>query len=290
MIRRSLVVGAALAVLTLASYRSGLAQVAWGRVLSFIAVQGEPVAASPAVLSDHLIAQLDGMTQQQQAEMLLGWAVHGYQGATERIAASVDSWRGKMKLDEKFETQFRSALNSNDLRVRAAAIEVNLAALNVEKNAASVDSRIRSLEAGEGDRVWALWILGLLGNRGVEPDRVFPVLLKHTRDSDEGIRYWAVEGLAYLGTDATIEPLLDIFRNDPSPAIRERAACGLAQSGMLQQAQRMRAVPAFLNHLDDATLDPTMRQWTLQALQDISGQRLGADPAAWRQWYNNRRP
>jgi hypothetical protein len=71
--------------------------------------------------------------------------------------------------------------------------------------------------------------------------------------------------------------------------IRERAACGLAQSGMLQQAQRMKAAPAFLSYLEDTRLDPTMHQWTLQALQDISGLRIGDDPGAWRRWYNSSR-
>jgi HEAT repeat protein len=141
---------------------------------------------------------------------------------------------------------------------------------------------------GEGDRITALWLLGLLGNRGVEPDRVFQTLLKYTRDPDTRVRHWAVEGLGYLGTDAIIEPLLEIFRTDPSANIRERAACNLAQSGMLQQSQRMKAAPAFLNYLEDSSLDSTTHQWVIQALQDISGLRIGDDPAAWRRWYNSR--
>jgi HEAT repeat protein len=121
----------------------------------------------------------------------------------------------------------------------------------------------------------------------VEPERIFQTLLKYTRDEDASIRHWAVEGLAYLGTDAVIEPLLEIFRGDPSADVRERAACSLAQSGMLQESQRMKTVPAFLNFLEDRTLDRTTHQWVLQALQDISGFRLGDDPAAWRQWYSS---
>jgi hypothetical protein len=57
--------------------------------------------------------------------------------------------------------------------------------------------------------------------------------------------------------DATIQPLLDIFRNDSSANIRERAACGLAQSGMLQQSQRMNAIPALLTYLE---AQPSMRR------------------------------
>jgi hypothetical protein len=283
--RRGLIVFSALAGLLLVGYRSGFAQVAWQQVLIFVAVQGKPVAASPALLSEHEIQALGQMTPQQQAELLLERAINHYEGATEWIEKHVDSWRGSLKMEGQLNTLFTSALNSNDLRVRAAAIEVDLAAYGIEKNAASVQTRIQSLESGEGDRVTALWQLGLLGNRGVEPDRVFQTALRYTRDPDARIRHWAVEALAYLGTDAVIEPLLEIFRGDPSADVRERAACGLAQSGMLQQAQRMKAVPAFLNYLEDSSFDSTMHLWVLQALQDISGLRLGDDTGAWRRWY-----
>jgi HEAT repeat protein len=291
MVRRGLIFSGALVVLMLAGYRTGFAQVAWERVLSFIALQGKPVVASPPLLSEHELQELAQMTPQQQAERLVERAINHYEGATERIAKDVDSWRGSIEMAGQLNTLLTSALNSNDLRVRAAAIEVDLAANNVEKTAESVDSRIRLLESGETvrrDRVSALWLLGLLGNRGVEPERVFDTLLKYTRDPDASVRHWAVEGLAYLGTDATIEPLLEIFRTDPSADVRERAACGLAQSGMLQQSQRMKAVPALLNYLDDPQLDPTMHRWVIQALQDISGQRTGDDSAAWRRWYSSR--
>ena len=286
--RRGLFLSGGVIVLALAGYTSGFAQVAWQQVLSVIAVAGKPIAASPARLSDHEIQALDQMTAQQQAELLLERAINHYDGATEWIDKKVDSWYGSLQLAGQLNTLFTSALNSNDLRVRAAAIEIDLAAYNVKKTPENVSLRIQALESGEGDRVTALWQLGLLGNRGVEPDRIFPVLLKYTRDSDAHIRHWAVEGLAYLGTDASIEPLLEIFRTDPSAEVRERAACGLAQSGMLQQSQRMKAVPAFLNYLEDTSLDATMHQWVLQALEDISGKTLGDDPSAWRRWYNSR--
>jgi len=272
----------------LAGFRSGFAQVAWQHVMSFIALQGQPVAASPARLSEHEIQELDNMTPQSQAELLLERATNHYAGAIESIDKRVDSWRGSLKLDRQLNTLFTSALNANDLRVRAAAIEVDLAANNVEKTAESVDSRIRVLDSGEGNRISNLWILGLLGNRGIEPDRVFQVLFQYAHDPDTHVRYWAIEGLSYLGTDATIQPLLDIFRNDSSANLRERAACGLAQSGMLRQSQRMKAVPALLTYLEDPTFGSTNHQWVIQALQDISGQGIGDDPGAWRRWHSSR--
>ena len=95
----------------------------------------------------------------------------------------------------------------------------------------------------------------LVGNRGVEPDRVAEILLGSIHDENVNIRYWAVEGLAYLATDAAIAPLLDVFHDDPSPMIRERAACGLAQSGMFGAAQRRSAVPRLLDFAQDGALD-----------------------------------
>jgi HEAT repeat protein len=103
------------------------------------------------------------------------------------------------------------------------------------------------------------------------------------------VRYWAVEGLAYLGTDETIEPLLDILHDDPSSMIRERAACGLAQSGMLNRQQRLTAVPKLLDYAEDGSLDAQTHTWVFQALRDITGQTLPHDPSAWRQWYNVQR-
>jgi len=77
-----------------------------------------------------------------------------------------------------------------------------------------------------------------------------------------------------------------VFHDDPSPMIRERAACGLAQSGMLSEQQRRRAVPLLLDFLDDHSLDPETTKWVYQALRDITGQSLPHDPAAWRNWYS----
>ena len=76
----------------------------------------------------------------------------------------------------------------------------------------------------------------VLGNRGVQPDRAFEILIGSIHDENVNVRYWAVEGLAYLGTEDIITPLLSVFHDDASPMIRERAACSLAQSGMLSAA------------------------------------------------------
>lgn len=104
-------------------------------------------------------------------------------------------------------------------------------------------------------------------------------------DENVNVRYWAVEGLAYLGTEDIITPLLSVFHDDASPMIRERAACSLAQSGMLSARLRLTAVPQLLDFAEDATLDDQARSWVFQALRDITGQSLPRQPSAWRDWY-----
>ena len=181
-----------------------------------------------------------------------------------------------------------TALNSDDLRVRAAAIEIDIASRNLEKSAATIDSLENDARVGEqGPRANALWDIALLGNRGIDPGRAFEIVSASVHDSNENIRYWAVEGLAYLGTDETTAPLLEVFHDDPSANIRERAACGLAQSGMLSEKQRRSAVPKLLDFAEDTALDSQTREWVFQALRDITGQTLPHDATVWREWYSS---
>src|SRR5262249_61253550 len=78
----------------------------------------------------------------------------------------------------------------------------------------------------------------------------------------------------------------EVFRTDPEPAVRERAACGLAQSGMLTREQRMKAVPGLISLADDASLDATTHSWVYQALREITNVNLPNEPAAWRNWFS----
>lgn len=263
---------------------------AWDQIAELLSLQGPPRAASANVLSEHETDGLDAMTAQAQAELLLERSINHYAGASEQIASRVDGWRGHIALNERLNNLFVTAINSDDLRVRAAGVEVDIAARALEKSVATVDRLEPAARSGaQGPRANALWDLGLLGNRGIEPARVAQIILDAVHDPNENIRYWAVEGLAYLGTDETIEPLLATFHDDPSPRIRERAACSLAQSGMLSRGQRRAAVPKLLDYAEDMSLDAETRTWVFQALRDITGETLPRDAAAWRHWYDTQR-
>ncbi len=260
---------------------------AWEAVSQLLSVRGKPEPASGAVLSDHEIERLDRASPQSQAELLLERAINHHQGASDQLAARVDGWHGKLKSTSALQSLISTALNSDDLRVRAAGIEVDLAALNVGKTELSADRLAPQAESGsQAERVWALWMLGLLGNLGVEPGRAGEILIRQLHDSNTNIRYWAIEGLAYLGTDDSIAPLLQVLHDDPSPMIRERAACSLAQSGMLSEKQRRSAIPQLLDFAEDESLDAQTHTWVYQALRDITGQSLPNDPTAWRNWYS----
>jgi hypothetical protein len=264
------------------------ARAAWNQIAQLLSLQGKPQPASPAILSEHEINDLDRLNAQAQAELLLERSINHYEGANAQIAARVDGWHGKLKLTSQLNSQIGTGMNSNDLRVRAAAIEVDLAALNQAKTSENMEHLAQEAASGpQQQRIWALWIIGLLGNRGVEPQRAAEVLVSYLRDSNPEIRHWAVEGLAYLGTDETISPLLETFHDDPSPMVRERAACSLAQSGMLNEQQRRSVVPKLLDFAEDSSLDGQTHTWVYQALRDITGQHLPNDPGAWRSWYNS---
>ena len=255
-----------------------------------MAGQRKAERSSAALLSEHEIESLDSMSPQSQAELLLERSINHFQGANEQITARVDRWRGRIKKSPRLDNLFVTAINSDDMRVRAAGLDVNMVVRNLDKSSETVDRLEPVARSGEqGPRANALWDLGLLGNRGIQPERVASILLSSLHDENQNVRYWAVEGLSYLGTDETIAPLLDILHDEPTPLVRERAACGLAQSGMLSAKQRRTAVPRLLDYAEDATLDAETRKWVYQALRDITGQTLPHDATAWRSWYNGER-
>src|SRR5947209_7668025 len=119
-------------------------------------------------------------------------------------------------------------------------------------------------------------------------DRIHEWLASRLHDKDQQTRFWAVEGLAHIGTDDTIKNFLDVLRNDPSMEVRERAGCSMAKSGMLTREQRMKAVPGLLELTDDPALNATTRLWVYQALREITDENLPNDPATWRNWYSSK--
>jgi HEAT repeat protein len=278
----------ALALIFFAALNPATVKAAWEEFERIIQLKSDPLPASPAKLSDHEIEGLSAMAPQQQAQLLLERAINHYAGAIELIEKNVPSWYGQLEVQKgPLAGLLYTAINANDLRVRAAALEITLAGYNLPKSLESVNQLLIRLQDEPEHRAWLLWILGVLGNRGVETARLETLFLDRIHDPDETTRAYAVIGLGLLATDNSIAPLLEVFRNDPSPHVREGAACAIAQSGMFREEQRLNAVPGLLNMMDDASLDAATRGWVFQALQDITDAGLGANPAAWRDWWSH---
>jgi hypothetical protein len=241
-----------------------------------------------AALSEHDLEEINAMSPQDQATRLLEKTINRYRGAAEEIARRVDGWTGRIKSTPELETMTNTAYFSSDLRVRAAALEIWLARDNHPKNSETVETLIRKAAETTQGKWFELSSLGILGNRGVARDRVFSTLMLYVRDPEAAVRSAAINGLGLLGTEETIAPLLEVFRSDPSYDLRERAACNLADSGMLSRELRQKAVPEFIRLSQEPELDATMKKWVFQALREITQQSIGDDAALWTSWYGTR--
>ena len=252
---------------------------------ALLQLSGSPVAASSALLSEHELEEIDQMSAQDQVMRLLERTINHYSGAGEEIEKRADTWLGKIHRTPELEKLTDVAYNSSDLRVRAAALEIWRIEAGFHKTPEAVAEITHSASTSPDQKYFFLSHLGILGNRGVEPRKVFDTLKLYVHDPDGDVRAAAINGLALLGTEDTIAPLLEIFRNDTSYDLRERAACSLADAGMLTRELRRTSVPELVRFSQDPGLDQTTKKWVYQALREITQQQIGDDPSAWLGWY-----
>jgi len=248
----------------------------------------EPLTLMPASNPRATNADLEAISHlapQQQAERLLELAVRRPDQSLGLIHKNLDSWRGHLEDTDQLFHLVLAALDSDDPRVRVAAVEIDLVANNLMKSPQSLARLLNQVHNDPDGRYLALWRLGALGNRGVEPATVLTTLLRYSHDTNQRTRFWAVEGLAMLGTAESIDPLLSILAHDPAKLVRERAASCLARSGMLTGEQRLTAVPHLLNLLDDDSLEPETRDLVYASLTTITGASFGRNASAWRDWW-----
>jgi HEAT repeat protein len=235
--------------------------------------------------TDSDLEAISHMAPQQQAERLLELAIERPDLSLSLIRRNLASWCGHLADSDRLFRLVLEALNSDDPRVRVAAVEIDLTANNLAPSRASVEKLMREIEGGTEERFMALWRLGSLGNRGVEPAEAFRTLKLYACSRNQAVRFWAVEGLAMLGNDAAMEALLDILAHDPALEIRQRAANGLSKSGLLTGEQRLRAVPELLNLLDDDSLDEATESLVGATLEAITRASFGKNAGAWRDWW-----
>ena len=286
-LRRIFIPGIVLLGLIAIATRSGAVEKVW-RVITGnrmpVSAPG-PVAVAKPVLSEHQREWINQQPPQTQMEELMRSAINHEEGSTQMIALKLASWDGQLKDTKTWDDLMMTAFYSNDLRVRAAAIEISLEVEHVGKYPMVASQLMDHANDDPKVRARAAWLLGMLANRGVSTDMIVSQLEDWLHDPDEEVRIWSVEGLALVGTDRTIDDLLTTLKTDESDKVRERAGCGLAKSGMLTRVQRMHAVPGLLDLADEKSLDEQTRKWVFQTLREITDQGLPDRPAEWRDWY-----
>jgi HEAT repeat protein len=229
---------------------------------------------------------VDHLPAQQQAERLLQYAISHHRGATDEIKARVKQWRGQIKQTDSLVTLMDVAMNGEDLRVRAACFEIDLAVANLPKNTETAETLLQLAESDPQRTEFSIWYLGRLANRGVETDRIHSQLRVWTHSENEPVRLRAVSAIADIGTDDTVPDLVEAFHHDPAFRVRiDAAGCGLAHCGMLTRAQRMQSVPGLIEMVEDKKLDAETVKYGYRALREITDQELGDDPTLWREWY-----
>jgi len=251
-----------------------------------IPVPGDKVAGTTAKLSEVEADMIAHMPPQGQAERLLEYAIARHIGATDDIKARVPDWKGRIAITPALDALLDAARNGDDLRVRAASLEIELAAMNLSKTAPQVDALLEIVRANPSAARSAIYALGALANRGVEPTRIHGELRTLTQSPDEMVRYQAYDAIAKIGTDDTVADLVYGFHFDPSRRVRiDGGGCGVAHCGMLTRAQRMMAVPGLLAMADDASVAAADRLYAFRALREITDETLGDDVKLWRDWY-----
>jgi len=223
---------------------------------------------------------------QEEAEALLARVAAGDAAAAQQVLAESDGWTGKTHRTARTNQSISGSLNLSNPELREAAVQAQLALDGVPRTEGGVAMLERTV-GDPGQRAWALWMLGALANRGVDPAHTVKIVESYLDDPDVQVRASAVDALSLAGADETIPMLLDRFRNDPSPVVQERAMCDISQSGFYTHAQRMNAAATLVGWVDDSLLNAQQRAWVAQGLSDIAGKSFGTNSAAWKNWYSS---
>ena len=242
-----------------------------------------------AAMKQASLAEVLTWTQQRQAEELMARAVEHDSDAAQAISERATNWVGHIQSNSKLQQLENRGRYSSDLRVRRAEADLELTLYGWTKTPNTVDMLMGLAKSDAASRPSALYCLGILAGDNVAPERAHQFLLDYARNnSDATARQWATEGLSFVGTDAALDELFQIFTQDPSFAVRDRAGCSISDCGIFERKQRFRFVPSLIDLVSDPHANPQMRNWSFMALQEITDENLPADAAAWQSWYKDK--
>jgi hypothetical protein len=226
---------------------------------------------------------------QQQAEELMARAVEHDSAALEAIAQRTSAWVGHIQLTDNLRQLEDKGRYSSDLRVRRSEADLELTLDGWSRTSNSVDLLMGFAKSDPASRPRSLYFLGILAGDGVASERAHQFILDYARNNpDQTARQWATEGLRFVGTDAALDELFEIFTQDPSFAVRDRAGCNISDCGIFERKQRFRLVPHLIDVVSNSDANPQMRNWTFLALREITDENIPSDATAWRRWYNDK--
>ncbi len=254
------------------------AQTPWGeQAIAKLRLVADPLVdrgtATEPQFDSFQAGMVNSLAPQARAERALELAINRYVGASDYVLEHAPSWHDQIDATPALHTLITTAINSAQIEVRMAGLEVHLAQYSLEKTAEELDYlEQRLLDDPEGAGPWALWSMASIGARGVERERIFELLVERASKHDDplAVRQWAVDSLAKLGGAEVVGPLLSIAESNSHPIVRERAFCGIAQSGMLHLAERYLAVPRLYEIAIDPQQSAQAQAWAYQALREIT--------------------
>jgi len=198
---------------------------------------------------------------------------------------NLDSWRGHLR--DTGSALPISCLRSgpDDPRVRVAAVEIDLVANNLRKSPqglANFSIKFITIPSAAISRSGDSAPSAIAALR---PATVLSTLLRYSRDPNQQTRFWAVEGLAMLGTAESIDALLPFWPTIPPNEFVNARPCNLARSGMLTGEQRL---TAFLNCSSSGRRFGRAcdaRPSFTRLCSPLPARRSAKDPGAWRDWW-----
>ena len=166
---------------------------------------GAPHRVYAAPMNSADVERVLALPAQAQAEELLERAIGHDERARELFDQQVETWVGHIRLTDHLKQLEQRSEFSSDLRVRYANADINLTLDGWQKNEQAAGMLIDRARTDLQYRPAAVYFLGMLAGRGVDYERIYPVLLDYAKhDPDAGVRQWAVEGMRYLAKDEAL--------------------------------------------------------------------------------------
>jgi len=219
---------------------------AWAEFERIIQLKSDPLPASPAKLSGHEIEGLSSMAPQQQPNS--SWNAPSTLRRRHRThRKKCSGWYGQLEVEKGPLANLLNTAITHDYASAPPPSKSLWPGYNLPKS----PERWTVLTRLQDERDSCLGSYGFSassqsrrGNRA--PRNRLP------RSIHDPMKHRAYASSVSASRHGQFHrAALESFRSDPSPNVREGAACALAQSGMFTQEQRLRAVPGLLQMMDD---------------------------------------